>query len=69
MVEISKEKMSRHQKSVENSSLYRSTIDNIVREDNEQSVTEDLKVFYTFSSVIPFHTIFNIVSITVYRRA
>ena len=53
--------MSRHQKSLENSSLYRSTIDNIVREDNEQSVTEDLKVSYTFS-VIPFHTIFTIVN-------
>ena len=53
--------MSRHQKSVENSSLYRSTIDNIVREDNEQSVTEDLKVSYTFN-VIPFHTIFTIVN-------
>ena len=48
--------MSRHQKSLENSSLYRSTIDNLAREDNEQSVTEDLKVSYTFS-VIPFHTI------------
>ena len=60
MVEISKEKMSRHQKSVENSSLYRSTIDNIAREDNEQSVTEDLKVSYTFSA-IPFHTILTIV--------
>ena len=59
MVEIPKKKMSRHQKSLENSSLYRSTIDNIVKEDNEQSVTEDLKVSYTFS-VIPFHTILTI---------
>ena len=53
--------MSRHQKSVENSSLYRSTIDNLAREDNEQSVTEDLKVSYTFS-VIPFHTILTTVN-------
>ena len=31
-------------KSLSNSPLYRSTIDHIVREDNVQSVTEDLKV-------------------------
>ena len=51
--------MSRHQKSLSISPLYHSTIDNLAREDNEQSVTEDLKVSYTFS-VIPFHTILTI---------
>ena len=46
VIEITKEKMSRQtaKKSLSNSPLYRSTIDHIVREDNVQSVTEDLKV-------------------------
>ena len=47
VIEITKEKMSRQtaKKSLSNSPLYRSTIDHIVREDNVQSVTEDLKVY------------------------
>ena len=61
VIETTREKMSRQtaKKSLSNSPLYRSTIDHIVREDNVQSVTEDLKVSYTFSA-IPFHTILTI---------